>query len=201
MVELSSLDLSLIERMREAKVLTDVNKKGCRRAAYVGCPDCDKLNDKFRHHGRQVGQKPHPVAAMHGGGAAFNKKSPLNGPVTFPWDWFCYKINEAFHVKDTCEVAWYIHAPCGAAYEASLNLAHLVELSLTNRGYFVEHMQRTYEPRIVVTPYIHIDFDHVRGTKVRRTYELDPACWLEFREEVGDYLSELPYRMPITAAA
>ena len=72
---------------------------------------------------------------------------------------------------------------------------------MANRGYFVEFMQRTYNPRVLVVPYTHLDLHGVRGQKVRRTHEVDITAWLEFRDKVRDYLAELPYGLPLVAAA
>ncbi len=201
MVEMSTLDIDLYTQMIEAGVLTDTKQASTRRAIFVGCPDCDKLKDKCRHHGLKIGQKLHPMGAMHGGAAAFHPKSPLNGPVPFPLEWFCYKIYEAFLVKATESVAWYTHAPCGAAYAAGLNLAQLIELQLTNRGYFINYMQNKYRiPRLEVSPYIHLDLQAIRSEKIRRTFLIDLTAWLEFRDQIRDHLSTLPYQMPLTVS-
>lgn len=203
-MELSSLDFDLIENLRQTGVLADARvRPENRRTVFVGCPDCDKLKDQFRHHGTQIGQKPHPIAPPHGGGAGFHSRSPLNGPIPFPWKWFCYKIDEAFLVKQTNSVAWYIHAPCRAAFEAKLNVAQLIELTLTNRGYFVQYMQKKhYRDGIQVTPYLHVDFtDSIHQRKIRRTYEIDIAAWIDFRHTVRHYIDSLPYKLPLTAAA
>ena len=84
MCELSSLDLDLYADMLDFGVFVDAKRDQTpRRAVFVGCPDCDKLKDTFRHHGTSIGQKLHPACAIHGGGAAFHRNSPLNGPVAF----------------------------------------------------------------------------------------------------------------------
>lgn len=200
-MELSELDLDLVSDMRRYGVLTDaVRIEGCRRSVFVGCPDCDKLKDKMMSHGTIIGQKLHPVAALHGGGVAFHPKSPLNGPVPFPWEWFCYKIEEALRLKHTDCVSWYEHAACAAVYGQGLNIAQATELSLANRGYFVEYMQRQYRPGIQVPAYVHVDYHGARNDKTRRTYPIDIPAWLEFRDRVRDYFIDLPYTMPLVPA-
>jgi hypothetical protein len=204
-IALTAQEKELVELLKAEgvlKALTDDNGDVLgrhahkpRKAIYVGCPDCDQLKSIMVFHGTTLRQKLHPVAAIHGGGSAFHRRSPFNtAPVEFPELWYLYQIASAFDVKRTRNVAFYAHTKCGAAARLGISIPQTIELLLYNRGFVETNLGRISCHHPVVEAYFHVDF----GDKRKRTYEVDINEWVRIRDRFADELTKLSAMLPLS---
>lgn len=169
-----------------------------RKTMHVGCADCDRLKDQMVFHGTVIGEKFHPIGAIHGGGSAFHPSSlmmPSDAPA-FPYDYYVYEIKRGAEIKNTRKVSFYSHTPCSAAGAAGLSVPQVIELQLVNRDLLDEHLAARQYPMEVV-PYFHVDYGNLRKRqKDKRTFLVSRAAWLEVRDRFGtEHLDRLPFRL------
>lgn len=136
-MQTGSEDAQLIRMLRAARVLDDA--KGHKLKAPNGvipivCPDCDQAGDIDRHIESLLVESGSKIRLhslkQHGGGMLVSHTCPIGRKYMID-DYVVENIGIARSLKEINTIILFVHAPCGAAQLAHLNvvevLYHLVE--------------------------------------------------------------------------
>ncbi len=184
---LTDFDRRVAESFRTARVLDDVRSHQLDHtsgAIVVTCGDGDQMYDLYgrhcafyeAHHLATNGHCPSSprihVLALNGGGLNIPARSPLlrgfaKGEILLD------EIRATAGLKSMRTVVLYAHLPCGAARLAGVDF-----LSATELMFAAKERVRLMFPEFTVAAFCHVD----KGAK--RTYFLDRANWLAWRESL-----------------
>lgn len=183
-----SADTQLIKMLRDEGVLVDA--EGHRLDSpngviLISCSDGDQMVDIFHHTIHMLAKgggkiRPHTFA-YHGGGMLLDHDCPLCRKRPYD-EIFMEGIADARAMKDIDTVALLVHAPCGAARMANLNvvqvLHHVVQAKMRIKSRW---------PDLKVGCFFHVDYppcnDHANGRK--RTYFLSKVAFDQWFKHHG----------------
>jgi hypothetical protein len=170
------------------------------KGVYWGCPDCDHLLSKLKHHGRNRNQILHPLGP-EGGGISVSPDSPLWANERFPLDHYVRRIITVANIKNTKSVSLYSHLPCGAATLANISVPQMIELTLLGRG-ILDAKLRANGPFEIV-PYLHVYWGEHKenGPESNNTYMICREAWMDAREDYMLELASLPSRCLLMESA
>lgn len=189
MAELTRLtreDRETIREFRTRGILQDVEahrldqKEG---VILVTCGDGDRFFDIFNYQVRmQAGHRVHPrihLLSWNGGPLTLAENSPVNH-IPGASDVFLKHVEDAHRLKTIHSVALKAHAPCGAAYGASLSFRRVVELLFSAKY----RVKKCTPPGTTVACFLHVDY----GDMLRRTYYIDHKGWFLYNEQFSPHL-------------
>lgn len=184
-----SEDIRLIRMLREADILVDA--KGHKLNSpngviMVSCPDGDQITDIFNHTVGLLTEgdcrvRPH-MLNLHGGAMLIDHDCPLYREFRAD-ELLMLSIAQARAMKEIDTIALLVHAPCGAAKMAGLNvidvLHHVVRAKLRIK---------TAWPDIKIGCFFHVDYPDRK-----RTYFLSrDAFELWYKDHGASYASKSP---------
>ncbi|MBI4435201.1 hypothetical protein HY630_00875 [Candidatus Uhrbacteria bacterium] len=182
MGRLSSFDIQVIETLRRAGVIEDMNGNGLdlsRGVIVIRCPDGDQMLDRIEHDRRvaiEAGVTPRiHLITHHGGCMVVAPDSPLY-PGRGIDEYVFQQIREAEALKEIHVVSAEIHVPCGKAASCGLTLVHQIVLQMAAKPRI-----KAVDPTNKVICRIHVDYPDGR----KRTYFIGRQKWIEFWQNQG----------------
>ncbi len=184
MGQLNPFDAGVIAVLRTNGVLCDDDARKLyapNGAITIPCSDGDQIVDVIRHQEKLALDGGWPVRphlpALHGGSMLMAEACPLYREY-FVDRLLLQHIREASspELKGIGTVILYVHAPCGAARLANLNLVQQI-------CYLIRAKERVKEQNsdLNVVCFVHIHHEDGR----RRTYFISRENWLAFWNEQG----------------
>lgn len=173
---------SVLRSMRRGGVLCDVDthrldaKNG---VILVACGDGDQFHDLFGYKAsilapqqNDVPPRIHPLT-LNGGALLIPEESPFNAEI--PYDQVLLRnIDGAMNLKGIRTVAVYVHAPCGMARTANLDIADVIRLLVSAKRRIRRELER---PGLHVAAFCHVDW--LEG---KRTYFVSGDAWDIWKE-------------------
>ena len=177
MGQLTPFDADVIEILRQAGVIEDMNGNGIdlsRGVIVIRCPDGDQMLDRIEHDRRvamEAGVTPRiHLITHHGGCMVVAPDAPLY-PGRGIDEYVLEQIREAEALKEIHVISAEIHVPCGKATSCGLTLVHQIVLQMSAKPRIKE-----VDPTNKVICRIHVDFADGR----KRTYFISRAKWIAF---------------------
>jgi hypothetical protein len=184
MGKLTEFDRNVISMLRTCGVLCDDDARKLYApdgAITIPCSDGDQIVDVIRHQEKLALDGGWPVRphlpALHGGSMLMAENCPLYREYSVD-RLLLQHIREASspELKGIGTVILYVHAPCGAARLAGLNLVQQI-------CYLIRAKERVKEQNSEhnVVCFVHVHHEDDR----RRTYFISRDIWLKFWNEQG----------------
>lgn len=178
---LTPFDMEVIEQLREAQVMEEMNGNKLdlsRGVIVIRCPDGDQMLDSIEHDRRvaidaDVIPRIH-LLTCHGGCMAIAPNSPLYPNMGID-EFLLKEIEEAEALKEIHVISAEIHVPCGKAKVCGLTLVHQIILQMAAKPRI-----KAVDPTNKVMCRIHVD----RGDR-KRTYFISRTRWLTFWQQRG----------------
>lgn len=183
-------DLALVDELREFGVLEDPKSHLLdqrRGVVLVACGDADRFGRIFaRKVKMQKGQcadtRIH-VIALNGGALRLAKKSPANKGTSRMDQYLMADIRNARRMKKIDTVALYIHAPCGQAKAARIDLRATIEILMAAKKR-IKRMRpiKGTNQRVTVACFCHLAYPNGKDAVffIRRDRW---EAWLKYKQE------------------
>lgn len=176
MGKLNPKDMEIVQKLRKAGVLKDVDPSQIKTAKDKGgeivimCSDGDQFAEMYSHRIRKTGSirpekhRPHMIA-LAGGPLLISPNSPIHNPIIIQ------QIDGAIQLKGIKNIALYGHVPCGAPslVEAELSVYNMIRLLMEGE----DEIKNAFGD-VEVKRYFHVD-NHGK----KRTYFISREKWEE----------------------
>ncbi len=201
MAQLNDADFQVIQQLRADGILEDEDARKVsldNGAIVIPCSDGDQMPDLFSHDktlAEQSGGKVRPhMPSLHGGAMLIADTNPLYRDFKVD-ELLLTHITQAVGMKDIHTVVLYVHAPCGAAGMAGLNVVQqLMHLARAKERVLELGLD------IKVVNKVHVDYGTLRENPARRrrTYFISRNKWIAYwqekgRKQWGSFFEEDPY--------
>jgi hypothetical protein len=183
---LSEADRVLIQQLREAEVLQDIDRHQLdlrQGVILITCSDGHRFPNIFNHQSSlmlEAGVEPiiHTLS-WHGGALACAPCSPINRRKD-DHKVFLEQVSDAIKLKGIYTILSHAHAPCGAAGLHGVDLTLEIALHMRAKD-MMKKLENTFSKEIKVVPHFDVDY----GEGKQRTYYLCRTKWGIWANEHG----------------
>lgn len=179
-LQATEADYKLIRKLRERKVLEDLNGQllpAERGTIVIPCADGDRITDILTSHWAACSGRPcHHTLSLNGGPLLIPRNSPVNrmgaGELLLEHAYAGHKL------KEVTTIVLYSHWPCGAAITSGMSLHEAIEFSIRAKDRTRRFMQRKgLEPTVALC--FHVDWTN----GVKNSYFFNRDAWNDMLEE------------------